>query len=266
MNSQIFNRIKTRAIPWIVPVLLLILWQAAAELDWINQRVLPAPSNVIQAGWRLLISGELGHHLYASFWRAATGFAIGAGLGLLLGLITGLSRIGEALFDTSLQMLRNIPPLAILPLVILWFGIDEPAKIFLVAFGTLFPVYLNTYHGIRSLDKDLLEMARSYDVSGKALLLHVVLPGALPSILVGVRYALSIAWIILIVAETLATNSGIGYLAANAREFMQTDVVVLSILLYALLGKAVDILVRRLEQRCLRWHPSYFHSQQGASA
>jgi sulfonate transport system permease protein len=163
-------------------------------------------------------------------------------------------------------MLRNIPPLAILPLVILWFGIDEPAKIFLVAFGTLFPVYLNTYHGIRSLDHDLLEMARSYDVSGLDLLRHVVLPGALPSILVGIRYALSIAWIILIVAETLATSSGIGYLAANAREFMQTDVVVLSILLYALLGKAVDILMRALERRWLQWHPSYCPSASGAAS
>jgi sulfonate transport system permease protein len=228
--------------------------------------ILPAPSSVLHAAWALLITGELGHHLYVSFGRAACGFAIGAGLGLLLGLITGLSRTGETLFDTSLQMLRNIPPLAILPLVILWFGIDEPAKIFLVAFGTLFPVYLNTYHGIRSLDHDLLEMARSYDVSGLDLLRHVVLPGALPSILVGIRYALSIAWIILIVAETLATSSGIGYLAANAREFMQTDVVVLSILLYALLGKAVDILMRALERRWLQWHPSYCPSASGAAS
>ena len=115
-------------------------------------------------------------------------------------------------------------------------------KVFLVAFGTLFPVYLNTYHGIRSIDPTLLEMARSYGVSGRELFRHVVLPGALPSILVGVRYALGIAWILLIVAETLSATSGIGYLASNAREFLQTDIVVLSILLYALLGKAVDSL------------------------
>ncbi|MEQ6290167.1 aliphatic sulfonate ABC transporter permease SsuC [Vogesella sp. GCM10023246] len=257
MSQTLFHRNARRAVPWLVPAALLAGWQLASLQGWLNHRVLPAPSEVLAATWRLAASGELLRHLASSFGRAASGFAIGAGLGLVLGLIAGLSRFGEALFDTTLQMLRNIPPLAILPLVILWFGIDESAKVFLVAFGTLFPVYLNTYHGIRSLDPALLEMAKSYGVSGGALFRHVVLPGALPSILVGVRYALGIAWIILIVAETLAASSGIGYLAANAREFMQTDIVVLSILLYALLGKAVDVAARALERRWLQWHPSY---------
>lgn len=257
MSHPLLHGALRRATPWLVPALLLLGWQLASWQGWLNHRVLPAPSEVLTAAWQLTASGELARHLYASFWRAASGFAIGAGLGLVLGLVAGLSRLGEALFDTSLQMLRNIPPLAILPLVILWFGIDETAKVFLVAFGTLFPVYLNTYHGIRSLDPGLLEMARSYGVGGTALFRHVLLPGALPSILVGVRYALGIAWIILIVAETLAASSGIGYLAANAREFLQTEIVVLSILLYALLGKAVDVAARVLERRWLQWHPSH---------
>ena len=257
MSQTLLSRHAARVIPWLVPAALLLAWQVASSLGWLNHRVLPAPSEVLAAAWRLTLSGELFTHLYSSFWRAASGFAIGAGLGLVLGLIAGLSRLGEAVFDTTLQMLRNIPPLAILPLVILWFGIDETAKVFLVAFGTLFPVYLNTYHGIRSLDPALLEMARSYGVTGPTLFRQVVLPGALPSILVGVRYALGIAWIILIVAETLAASSGIGYLAANAREFLQTEIVVLSILLYALLGKGVDVAARLLERRWLQWHPSY---------
>lgn len=248
----------SRLIPWLAPLTLLALWQLGSSLGWINHRVLPAPLAVLTSGWGLLASGELFRHLASSFGRAASGFVIGGGLGLIFGLIAGLSRLGEALFDTTLQMLRNIPPLAILPLVILWFGIDESAKVFLVAFGTLFPVYLNTYHGIRSIDPALLEMARSYGVSGRELFRHVVLPGALPSILVGVRYALGIAWILLIVAETLSATSGIGYLASNAREFLQTEIVVLSILLYALLGKVVDSLARWLERRWLQWHPSYF--------
>ncbi|PXX42312.1 aliphatic sulfonate ABC transporter permease SsuC [Aquitalea magnusonii] len=247
-----------RLLPWLVPLLLVIGWQIASLAGWLNHRVLPAPSEVLVAFWQLLSSGDLFRHLAVSFARVASGFVIGAGLGLAFGLLAGVSRLGEALFDTTLQMLRNIPPLAILPLVILWFGIDESAKVFLVAFGVLFPVYLNTYHGIRSLDPQLLEMARSYGVSGKALFWQVVLPGALPSILVGIRYALGIAWIILIVAETLSATSGIGYLAANAREFLQTDIVVLSILLYAALGKVVDVAARALEKRWLRWHPSYF--------
>jgi sulfonate transport system permease protein len=154
-------------------------------------------------------------------------------------------------------MIRNVPHLALIPLVILWFGIDESAKIFLVALGTLFPIYLNTYHGIRNVDPALVEMARSYGLSGFALFRQVILPGALPSILVGVRFALGFMWLTLIVAETISASSGIGYLAMNAREFLQTDVVVLAILLYAVLGKLADVAARGLERVWLRWHPAY---------
>nr|MCX3323396.1 aliphatic sulfonate ABC transporter permease SsuC [Bacillus paranthracis] len=167
-------------------------------------------------------------HLAISSWRALIGFSIGGSLGLILGLISGLSRWGERLLDTSIQMLRNVPHLALIPLVILWFGIDESAKIFLVALGTLFPIYINTWHGIRNIDRGLVEMARSYGLSGIPLFIHVILPGALPSIMVGVRFALGLMWLTLIVAETISANSGIGYLAMNAREFLQTDVVVVA--------------------------------------
>ena len=146
----------------------------------------------------------------------------------------------------AVQMIRNVPHLALIPLVILWFGIDEAAKVFLVALGTLFPIYLNTYHGIRNVDPALVEMARSYGLSGFGLFRQVILPGALPSILVGVRFALGFMWLTLIVAETISANSGIGYLAMNAREFLQTDVVVLAILLYAVLGKLADVAARGL--------------------
>ncbi|NAQ02619.1 aliphatic sulfonate ABC transporter permease SsuC, partial [Escherichia coli] len=177
--------------------------------------------------------------------------------GLILGLISGLSRWGERLLDTSIQMLRNVPHLALIPLVILWFGIDESAKIFLVALGTLFPIYINTWHGIRNIDRGLVEMARSYGLSGIPLFIHVILPGALPSIMVGVRFALGLMWLTLIVAETISANSGIGYLAMNAREFLQTDVVVVAIILYALLGKLADVSAQLLERLWLRWNPAY---------
>lgn len=144
-------------------------------------------------------------------WRAVIGFSIGGSIGLVLGLFSGLSRWGERLLDTSIQMLRNVPHLALIPLVILWFGIDESAKIFLVALGTLFPIYINTWHGIRNIDRGLVEMARSYGLSGFSLFVHVILPGALPSIMVGVRFALGLMWLTLIVAETISANSGIGY-------------------------------------------------------
>ncbi|MDZ4938410.1 ABC transporter permease subunit, partial [Clostridium perfringens] len=161
-------------------------------------------------------------------------------IGLVLGFINGLSSIAEKLLDTTIQMVRNVPHLAMIPLVVLWFGIGEESKIFLVAIGVLFPVYINTMHGIRSVDNGLIEMGNVYGLRSASLFWKVVLPGALPSILVGLRYALGIMWLTLIVSETIATNSGIGFLAMNAREYMQTDIILLTILLYALFGKLAD--------------------------
>ena len=243
--------------PWFLPVLLISAWQLSVTSGLLSSRILPAPSAVLLAGWNLLSSGEIWQHLGISTWRAFIGLVIGGGLGLVLGFISGLSTWGERLLDSSVQMIRNVPHLALIPLVILWFGIDESAKIFLVALGTLFPIYLNTYHGIRNVDPALVEMARSYGLSGFALFRQVILPGALPSILVGVRFALGFMWLTLIVAETISASAGIGYLAMNAREFLQTDVVVVAILLYAVLGKLADVAARTLERVWLRWHPAY---------
>ncbi len=243
--------------PWVVPALLLGAWQWSAQAGWLSSRVLPEPLAVARAFWTLAASGELWVHLRVSLWRAAAGFGLGAGLGLLLGLLNGSSRRAATLLDTTLQMIRNIPALALIPLVILWFGIDEEAKLFLLAIGVFFPVYLNTFHGIRSTDPALVEMAGSYGLSGWALFRDVILPGALPSILVGMRFALGLVWVLLIVAETISAQSGIGYMTMNAREFLQTDVVLVGILLYALLGKAADICARLAERCFLRWNPEY---------
>ena len=252
---------KTRGLgaitPWLFPIVLVAAWQASASFGWLSSRILPAPFDVLKAFWALARSGELWQHVKISTLRAFAGFAIGGGLGLALGLATGTWRRAETLLDTSLQMLRNIPPLALIPLVILWFGIEESAKLFLVALGVFFPVYLNTFHGIRNVDRDLVEMGKSYGLSGWALYRDVILPGALPSILVGVRFSLGFMWVILIVAETISAQSGIGYMTMNAREFLQTDVVLVGILLYALLGKLADLLARGLERVGLRWHPAY---------
>ena len=243
--------------PWALPVALVLAWQVASQAGWLSNRILPAPWAVCQAFWTLAVSGELWVHLRTSLWRAICGFVIGAGLGLLLGLLTGSFKRIETLLDTTLQMVRNIPALALIPLVILWFGIDETAKLFLLALGVFFPVYLNTFHGIRSADQGLIEMARSYGLSGWPLYRDVILPAALPSILVGVRFSLGLVWVLLIVAETISAQSGIGYMTMNAREFLQTDIVLVGILLYALLGKLADVLSRGLERYWLRWHPGY---------
>ncbi|NIY47100.1 aliphatic sulfonate ABC transporter permease SsuC [Cedecea colo] len=251
------RKLLFRLAPWALPVAIIAIWQLSSSVGWLSTRILPSPEGVVVTFWRLSVSGELWQHLAISSWRAAIGFSIGASFGLILGLISGLSRWGERLLDTSIQMLRNVPHLALIPLVILWFGIDETAKIFLVALGTLFPIYINTWHGIKNIDRGLLEMARSYGLSGFSLFAQVILPGALPSIMVGVRFALGLMWLTLIVAETISANSGIGYLAMNAREFLQTDIVVVAIILYALLGKLADISAQLLERVWLRWHPAY---------
>jgi sulfonate transport system permease protein len=172
-------------------------------------------------------------------------------------MMNGLSSLNETLTDSTLQMVRNIPHLALIPLVILWFGIDEAAKVFLVALGVFFPIYVNTLHGVRSVDPHLLEMARAYGMAPAAVFRRVVLQGALPSILVGLRYALGIMWLPLIVAQTISATSGIGYMAMNAREFMQVDVVVFAILLCAALGKLADSAARLLERTTLAWNPAY---------
>jgi sulfonate transport system permease protein len=244
---------------WLLPIAILLVWQAAASTGFLSTRILPAPTEVLAAGWRMTLSGELLRNIGVSFLRAIIGFAIGGAIGFAFGLANGLSRRSERVFDSTLQMLRNIPHLALIPLVIMWFGIDETAKIFLVVLGVFFPIYINTLHGIRTVDPQLIEMGRTYGMSSSALFWRVILPGALPSIFVGLRYALGIMWLTLIVSETIAASSGIGHMAMQAREFLLVDVVVLSIVIYALLGKLADSAARLLERLCLTWHPAFQH-------
>lgn len=256
-SSRLRRRLQTLLLPWLVPLLLLLIWQLLSMRGVIPSRILPAPTAIAESGIHLARTGELWTHLSVSAARAGSGFLIGGSLGLIFGVLTGLLKRAELLLDSSFQMLRNIPPLAMIPLVILWFGIGEEARVFLVALGVFFPVYLNTFNGIRTIDPGLLEMGRVYGLSPWQIVSDIVLPGATPSILVGVRFSLGVAWIILIVGEQIAANSGIGYLAMNAREFMQTDIIVFSIILYALLGKFSDSLARWLEHKLLPWHPSF---------
>jgi sulfonate transport system permease protein len=246
-----------KLMPWALPVLLLVVWQLASAAGLISNRMLPAPSDVAAAAWKLVLSGELPRNIWVSFCRAIVGFAIGGSIGFGLGLANGLSQRSERLTDTTLQMVRNVPHLALIPLVILWFGIDEAAKLFLVALGVFFPIYLNTLHGIRTVDPQLIEMGQVYGMTRRELFFRVIFPSALPSIFVGLRFALGIMWLTLIVAETIAASSGIGYMAMQAREFMQVDVVIVSILIYALLGKAADSVSRALERLTLGWHPAF---------
>lgn len=244
-------------LPYLLPVLIVALWQILSATGWISVRIMPAPTDVALAFIDQLLSGALLHDIAVSGARALAGLVVGGAIGLALGIANGVSRLSEQLTDTTLQMLRTIPHLAMIPLVILWFGIGEESKLFLTSLGVLFPVYLNTLHGVRNVDRDLLEMGRTYGMSSLTLFRKIILPGALPSIFVGLRYALGIMWLTLIVSESIAASSGIGHMANEAREFMMTDVVVLSLLIYAALGKLADVIARALERRTLSWNPAY---------
>jgi len=242
---------------WAAPVILVLAWEVLSRAGWLSPQVLPAPSKVLATAVKLARTGSLIQDLGASLLRASAGFAIGGSIAFALGILVGFSRIAEAAIDRSVQMVRAIPFLALLPLVIVWFGVGEAQKIFLVALGVSFPIYINTTLGIRQVDPKLVELGKIQGLGSLQLIRRIILPGALPSILTGVRYALASAWLALVVAETIGAQSGIGFLAMDAREFLRTDVIVLTILIYALIGVAADAIARFLERRLLAWHPNY---------
>jgi sulfonate transport system permease protein len=256
-NSPRLSNRGLLLLSWIAPVAVVIIWEILARAGMISPQVLPAPSKVFSTAIKLAATENLFGDLGVSLLRAAAGFAIGASIGLSLGVLTGFSRIAEAAIDRSIQMIRAIPFLAALPLVIVWLGVGEAEKIFLVALGVTFPIYVNTTLGIRQVDPKLIELGHIQGLKPLELIRRIVLPGALPSILTGVRYALATAWLALVVAETIGAQSGIGFLAMDAREFLRTDVIVLTIVIYALIGVAADAIARMLERRLLAWHPNY---------
>jgi len=241
---------------WISPLAFLALWELGSRTGVIPERTLAAPSSVVVTLWQMIVSGELPDNLAVSFLRVAIGLAIGITVGVVLGLTAGLSRKGEAAIDPIIQIKRTIPTLALTPLFIVWFGIGETPKIALIAFASVFPVYLNLYSGIRGVDVRLVEGARSFGLSKAEVIWHVILPGALPSLLVGLRYSLSIAILVLVVAEQINASAGLGYLVNNARDFMRTDIIMVCLLVYAALGLGADALVRAIENRALAWRPN----------
>lgn len=239
------------------PLLLLLLWHFASVSGVLPSEVLAGPSVVLSSAARLIDTGELQQAMLVSLGRALSGLAIGGFVGVTLAVLSGLFRLGEDLIDASVQMLRTVPNVALIPLLIIWFGIGEAPKIALIALGTAFPLYLNVYAGIRNVDASLIEAGRTLGLSRSAMIRHIVLPGALPSALVGLRYALGIAWLALVFGEQINATAGIGYLMANAREFFQTDVIVVCLAVYAFLGLAVDFIVRTLERIFLSWRPAF---------
>jgi sulfonate transport system permease protein len=239
------------------PIALLLIWELASRAGWIPSRVIAAPSQIGGTLWAMIVSGELGKHLWVSLHRALFGLGIGVTIGVIAALVTGLSKRGELILDSPMQMLRTIPSLALVPLFILWFGIGEFTKIALIVTGTTFPVYLNLFSGIRNIDPKLIEAANTLGLNRRELIWHVILPGSLPSFFVGLRYSLGISWLALVFVEQINTTAGIGFLASDARDFMRTDVIVICLLIYSVLGLVIDGIIRTLERYALAWRPTF---------
>ena len=251
---------KRRSRQWLralSPLALLALWQIGCSTGFISPRTLAAPSQVIASFIELTADGALQHHLFVSLIRVAKGMSIALFVGGSLALLAGLSRTGEYVIDAPMQMLRTLPVLALIPFFIIWFGIGEVPKVALVAMAAVFPIYLTLFSGIRGVDTKLIEIAKIIGLSRTAMIRHVILPGALPTALVGIRYSFGVSWLILVAAEQVNATSGIGYLMNDARDFMRIDILVVGLLIYAFLGLVVDILVRWLERRLLGWRPSF---------
>jgi NitT/TauT family transport system permease protein len=255
----------------IVPVVLLIVWEALTQSGFINPQILPAPSQVLlrwidylkpleqydpanmsYLAW--FFSGELPHDALASIIRVVGGFGIGAGLALPLGLLMGGSARFYQLMNPLVQLLRPIPPIAYIPLAILWFGLGNPPAFFLISLGAFFPVLMNTISGVRTVDEIYIRAARNLGASGATLFLRIILPAATPHILTGLRVGIGVAFIVVIVAEMIAVNNGLGFRILEAREFMWSDKIIAGMITIGLLGLAIDTGMDRINRYLLRWH------------
>ncbi|MFD4550002.1 ABC transporter permease [Streptomyces sp. NPDC058466] len=252
---------RTRVPRWLRrtsgPVLLLILWQLLSSTGVLSSDVLASPGTIARVGSDLVADGSLPHAMGVSLQRVAVGLLLGSVVGTGLALVSGLFRIGEDLVDASVQMLRTVPFVGLIPLFIIWFGIGEAPKIAIITLGVSFPLYLNVYAGIRGVDSQLIEAGESLGLSRWGLVRHVVLPGALPGAMTGLRYSLGIAWLALVFAEQINADAGIGFLMVQARDFLRTDVIVVCLIVYAFLGLLADFIVRTLERLLLQWRPTF---------
>ena len=241
----------------ILPLVLLGIWQFVIYIGVFDRSQLPAPLDVVSAAREMVGRGELPKHIVASVVRVLQGFGWGVLIAVVLGLLVGLSRNAEAIIAPTLQAIRAVPSLAWVPLLILWMGIGESPKITLVAIGVFFPVYTNLVAGIRGIDRKLVEVGQAYGLSNLGLVRHILLPAALPSLSTGLRIGLAQGWLFLVAAELIAASRGLGFLLIDSQNTGRSDIIVLSIVLLALIGKFSDWLLGLLEKRLLRWQDAF---------
>ncbi|MCX4835112.1 ABC transporter permease [Streptomyces sp. NBC_01016] len=235
------------------PLLLLAAWAVGSGAGLIDPRNLPAPWAIASTAGDLIAEGRLQSNLAVSAQRALLGLVFGVLAGLALALVSGLSRIGEGLVDGPVQIKRSIPSLALIPLLILWFGIGESMKVVTIALGVFVPIYIHTHNGLRGIDSRYVELAETVRLGRARFVRHVVLPGALPGFLLGLRFAVTGAWLALVVVEQVNATSGIGYMMELARTYGQTDVILVGLVVYGVLGLVSDALVRLVERKALTW-------------
>jgi len=235
------------------PALLLLYWSVLSVTGWLDPRILPAPWTAITTAIDLIREGRLQENLAISAWRAMTGLAFGVAVGVALALLSGLSLLGGYVIDGLVQIKRGIPILALIPFMILWLGIGETMKITLIATAVFFPVYINTHNALRAIDIRHVELAETVRLSRWQFLRYIVVPGSLPGFLTGLRFGVTSSWLALVVVEQLNATSGIGYMVTLARNYAQTDVMLVGLVVYALLGFGSDALVRQLERSLLSW-------------
>jgi sulfonate transport system permease protein len=235
------------------PLVVVLAWELASQTGLLSPRLLAAPSTAVVTGARLVANGTFADHFLASAGRAYLGLALGVAAGLVLALVSGLSRWGEASIDGLVQIKRAIPTLALIPLAILWLGIGEAMKVALITASVLVPVYINTHAALRAIDIRHVELARTVRLSRAEFVRRVALPGALPGFFTGLRLAVTTCWTALVVLEQINTTRGVGYLMNRARDYGQTDVIVVGLVIYAVLGLASDWAVRLAERRALAY-------------
>jgi len=241
---------------------LLVAWEIAAASGTMPSLSFPRMSDVLVAWWNITVSGELPRELADSLWRMFAGYFIGVALGVLLGLLMGYIRFFYNLLEPITEVLRPIPSPAYLPIVILFLGIDDEMKIFMIAFASLFPVLINTYSGVRSVDPIQLQTARTFGVSGRKLVWQVVLPAASPYIFTGMRISLAVALIVMVISEMVAASSGIGYFILSAQRGFKIKEMFAGVLTLAVVGYVLNRLFLVIENRVLAWHYGYTQQQR----
>ena len=252
-NYALKEKVLTFLIGSIIPILLITVWELFSRLGFLPSYQLPAPSTILQTIYGMGQDGSLWSHVGVTTYRVFAGFLIGTSIAVVLGSLIGFYQRAEQLFDPLIQAFRSIPSLAWVPLFILWMGIGESSKITMIAVGVFFPVYLNMVSGIQGVDRKLIEVGKMYGLSTIELIRRIILPASLPSFLVGLRSGLGLGWMFVVAAELMGASQGLGFLLTFGQNMSQPDVILASIILFALIGKLTDWLLKLLEQRSLRW-------------